>query len=154
MADVVQHRLELMADELDDLEKRGLFTRLEIAEIVKRRRDFEYRLKRPSPLKQDYLLYIEYEQQIDALRNLRKRKIIGERERTPEEKETKKREKKWKNSVSDGAGVRRILGIFRLAVERFKGDLDLWFKYLEYCREKKHGRMKKVRRPLFRKIYT
>lgn len=129
-----------MADELDDLEKRGLFTRTEIAEIVKRRRDFEYRLKRPSPLKQDYLLYIDYEKQLDSLRNLRKKKIIGEMN----EEETKKG-KKWKKSISDHAGVNRILDVYNMAVMRYKGDLKLWFQYLEFCRARKHGRMKKVR---------
>lgn len=138
MADVVQFRLERMADELDELERRGLFSRSEIEEIVKRRRDFEYRLKRPSPLKQDYLLYIDYEQQLDALRNLRKRKIIGDLE------SKKIKRKKWKKSISDVAGVLRILDVYRLAVMRYKGDLELWFKYLEFCRERKHGRMKQV----------
>lgn len=56
----------------------------------------------------------------------------------------RKKGKKWKKSVSDIAGVLRILGIFRLATMRYKGDLDLWFQYLEFCRERRHGRMKEV----------
>ncbi|XP_020093053.1 U3 small nucleolar RNA-associated protein 6 homolog [Ananas comosus] len=156
MADVVQFRLERMADELDDLERRGLFSRAELTEIVRRRRDFEFRLKRPSPLKHDYLAYIDYERRVDALRDLRKRRILGELRREEEEdddegegkkgKRGKKRKKgkKWKKSVSDIAGVLRILGIFRLATMRYKGDLDLWFQYLEFCRERRHGRMKEV----------
>ncbi|KAJ6819684.1 U3 small nucleolar RNA-associated protein 6-like protein [Iris pallida] len=158
MADVVQYRLERMADELDDLHSRGLFTRPELSRIVSRRRDFEYRLKRPSPLKSDFLLYIDYEQQIDRLRELRKRKIIGQMEDEDEEEEEeekeeeevegekkkRKRGKKWKKSISDIAGVMRILDVYRMAAARYKGDLDLWFRYLEFCRERKHGRMKKV----------
>lgn len=134
MADVVQYRLERMSDELKDLEKRGLFNRKEIADIVKHRRDFEYRIKRPSPLKEDFLLYIDYEVQLDALRALRKRKIIGEN----------KEGKKWKKSISDWAGVSRILDLYRLVSVKYRGDLGLWFRYLEFCRGKKHGRMKKV----------
>ncbi|KAJ6816187.1 U3 small nucleolar RNA-associated protein 6-like protein [Iris pallida] len=150
MADVVQFRLERLADELDDLHSRGLFTRPELARIVSRRRDFEYRLKRPSPLKSDFLLYVEYEQQIDRLRDLRKRRIIGQTEEEEEEEEEgekrkkRKRGKKWKKSISDVAGVMRILDVYRMAAARYKGDLDLWFRYLEFCRERKHGRMKKV----------
>uniref|UniRef100_A0A7N1A0V6 U3 small nucleolar RNA-associated protein 6 N-terminal domain-containing protein n=1 Tax=Kalanchoe fedtschenkoi TaxID=63787 RepID=A0A7N1A0V6_KALFE len=68
MVDVVQYKLERMVNELDDLEKRELFTRQEIAEIVKQRRKYEYRLKRPSPLKQDYLASIDFEKQVDSLR--------------------------------------------------------------------------------------
>lgn len=133
MADVVQYRLERMVDELDDLERRGLFTRREIAEVVKQRRKFEYRLKRPSPLKEDFLAYIEYETQLDALRRLRKNTLAREAR------------KKMKKSVSDYAGVARIIEIYRMAVMRYKGDIDLWFRYLEFCRVRKNGRMKKVR---------
>ncbi|KAJ0983039.1 hypothetical protein J5N97_011294 [Dioscorea zingiberensis] len=143
MADVVQYRMERMTEELDDLERRGLFSSAEIADIVRHRRDFEYRLKRPSPLKQDFLLYIDYERRLDALRDLRKRAIIGRL--VEEEKATgKKGEKKWKKSVSDLAGVLRILDIYSKAVVRFKGDLDLWFQYLEFCRERRHGRMRQA----------
>uniref|UniRef100_A0A1D1Z1E6 U3 small nucleolar RNA-associated protein 6 n=1 Tax=Anthurium amnicola TaxID=1678845 RepID=A0A1D1Z1E6_9ARAE len=152
MADVVQFRLERMVDELEDLEGRGLFRRDEIAEVVRRRRDFEYRLKRPRPLKQDFLAYVDYETQLDALRVIRKKKILGELSRRLRERgargETgegkKKSGKLWKRSISDVAGVLRILEIYRLAVLRYKGDLDLWFRYLEFCRERRHGRMKQV----------
>lgn len=128
----MQYRLERMVGELDDLERRGLFTRREIAEVVKQRRKFEYRLKRPSPLKEDFLAYIEYETQLDALRRLRKNSLAREAR------------KKMKKSVSDFAGVARIIEIYRMAVMRYKGDIDLWFRYLEFCRVRKNGRMKKV----------
>ncbi|XP_078428629.1 U3 small nucleolar RNA-associated-like protein [Wolffia australiana] len=147
MADVVQFRLERMVDELEDLVSRGLFSRSEIAEIVNRRRDFEYRLKRPRPLKQDFLHYIDYETKIDALRNIRKGKIIGELRRQQEKSGgdgERAGGKLWKKSVSDFSGVARILDIYRLAVVRHKGDLDLWFRYLEFCRDRKHGRMKQL----------
>ncbi|GLU23325.1 hypothetical protein SLE2022_393420 [Rubroshorea leprosula] len=138
MADVVQYRLERMTNELDDLERRGLFTRREIAEIVKQRRKFEYRLKRPSPLKQDFIAYIDYESRLDDLRRLRKKAAARELER-----EGKKRIK-MKNSISDYAAITRIVEIYRLAVMRYKGDIELWFRYLEFCRQKRNGRMKKV----------
>lgn len=125
-----------MVPELDDLEKRGLFNRQEIAEIVKKRRKFEYRLQRPSPLKQDFVDYIDYEKQLDRLRTLRKKALSRELKA--------KGNKKLKKSLSDYAGVRRIIEIYRIATSRFKGDLQLWFQYLEFCKEKSSGRMKKV----------
>jgi U3 small nucleolar RNA-associated protein 6 len=140
MADTVQYKLERMVDELDDLERKGIFTRQEIAEIVKQRRKFEYRLKRPSPLKQDFLAYIDYETQLDSLRRLRKKSVARELE-----KQGDKRRRRNKKSVSDFAGISRIVEIYRIAVMRFKGDLELWFRYLEFCKDKKNGRMKKVR---------
>ncbi|CAN4127605.1 unnamed protein product [Withania somnifera] len=133
MADVVQYKLERMLPELDDLERRGLFSRQEIAEIVKQRRKFEYRLKRPSPLKQDFLAYIDYEKSLDSLRLLRKKSQIK-----------KTGDRKLKKSVSDYAGVSRIVEIYRLATSRFKGDIELWFQYLEFCKERRNGRMKKA----------
>ncbi|KAH6777263.1 U3 small nucleolar RNA-associated-like protein [Perilla frutescens var. frutescens] len=139
MADVVQFKLERMLDELDDLERRGLFSRREIAEIVKKRRKFEYRLKRPSPLKEDFFVYIDYEKQLDALRSLRKKAF-----------ERKSGGEKSKKSVSDHSCVTRILHIYQLATNRFKGDIELWFQYLEFCRARGHGRMKKALAQLVR----
>jgi U3 small nucleolar RNA-associated protein 6 len=157
MGDTVQYRLERMTYELDDLERRGLFTRAEFADIVRRRRYFEFRLRRRSPLRADFLDYIAYELRLDALRNLRKRAIIraaadeeedGHQEEEDDheggKKRRKKKNKKWAKSISDVAGTLRVLDIYRLATTRFKGDLDLWFQYLEFCRSKRHGRMKQV----------
>ncbi|VAH46644.1 unnamed protein product [Triticum turgidum subsp. durum] len=154
MADTVQYRLERMSDELDDLERRGLFTRAELAEVVRRRRDFEFRLRRHSPRKADFLDYIAYLLRVDALRDLRKRAIIRatpnpthsdeDNDTNEDGKKRKKRKKKWAKSISDFAGVLRVLDVYRMATVRFKGDLDLWFRYLEFCRQKGHGRMKQV----------
>ncbi|XP_027088032.1 uncharacterized protein [Coffea arabica] len=141
MADVVQFKLERMLNELEDLERRGLFSRREIAEIVKQRRKFEYRLKRPSPLKEDFLAYIEYEKKLDELRLLRKKALL---------KHQTGKDKKWKKSVADYAGVSRIVEIYRLATNRFKGDIQLWFQYLEFCRQRRNGRMKKALAQLIR----
>lgn len=146
MADVVQYKLERMVNELDDLERRGIFSRREIAEIVKQRRKFEYRLKRPSPLKHDYVAYIDFEKSLDELRVLRRKSLMRELKKNSENgigigvvKNTK-----MKQSVSDFAGVSRIVEIYRLATTRFKGDIELWFQYIEFCRERRNGHMNKV----------
>ncbi|ERN20324.1 hypothetical protein AMTRI_Chr06g200810 [Amborella trichopoda] len=137
MADVIQFKLEKMLDELDDVVKRGIFTKPEASMILKKRRDFEYRLKRPCSLKQDYLAYIHYEKQLDALRRLRKK--ASRRQDTEDENKRKR-----KKSLSDFTGVLRILETYKRAVTRFKGDLNIWFEYLEFCRERGHGRMKRA----------
>lgn len=136
MADVVQYRMERMVPELDDLERRGLFSKSEIDVIVRTRRDYEYRLKRPSPLKSDFLTYIDYEKSLDSLRLLRRKMKAREIK--------EKGGKRLKKSVSDYACARRIIEIYRMATTRFKGDVGLWFQYLEFCREKKNGRLKKA----------
>ena len=55
MADTVRAILEEMIPELEDFQRRGYFSRPEIQHIVKKRTDFEYRLKRRAAVKADYL---------------------------------------------------------------------------------------------------
>ena len=57
MADTVRAILEEMIPELEDFQRRGYFSRPEIQHIVKKRTDFEYRLKRRAAVKADYLRY-------------------------------------------------------------------------------------------------
>ncbi|KAI8009762.1 U3 small nucleolar RNA-associated protein 6 [Camellia lanceoleosa] len=102
-----------------------VFPRYQRPEIVKQRRKFEYRRKRPNPLKQDFIAYIDYDKQLEALQLLRKKPVA---------RELKKQNKKMKKSVSDFAGVSRILEIYRLATNRFKGDIELWFQYPDQYR--------------------
>ncbi|GAB4830842.1 hypothetical protein Ancab_004870 [Ancistrocladus abbreviatus] len=56
----------------------------------------------------------------------------------------KENKKKKKKSLADFSGVRRIVVLYRMATSRFKGDVELWFQFLEFCRERKNGRMKKA----------
>jgi hypothetical protein len=75
MADTVQEILEGMVPELEDLARKKLFSRSEIKEIVRKRRDFEYKLKRRESQKQEYLRYIAYESALDRLRAKRKTRL-------------------------------------------------------------------------------
>jgi U3 small nucleolar RNA-associated protein 6 len=59
MADTVAYLMEEMIPELEDFERRGLFTRAEIKRVVAARREHEYRLKRRAALKEDFLRAIE-----------------------------------------------------------------------------------------------
>jgi len=61
-----------MVPELEDLEKRGYFSKEEVRQIVKRRTDFEYALKRRAALKQDFLRYADYETKLEQLRKMRR----------------------------------------------------------------------------------
>lgn len=55
MADTVRYLMEEMIPELEELEKKGYFSRSEIRQIVQKRQDFEYALKRRATLKKDFL---------------------------------------------------------------------------------------------------
>ena len=54
MADTVQYLLEEQIPELEDYEAKGYFTKGELRQIIQKRQDFEYRLKRRAAMKQDY----------------------------------------------------------------------------------------------------
>ncbi|CAM8908887.1 unnamed protein product [Rhodiola kirilowii] len=105
MADVVQYKLERMVNELDDLEKRGLFTR------PGNRRNCQAAEK--------IRVSVEAAESAEA-------------------------------GLSIVHRFSRILDIYRLAVTRFKGDVELWFQYSEFCKERRNGRMKKVLAQLIR----
>jgi U3 small nucleolar RNA-associated protein 6 len=55
MADTVRYMMEEMIPELEDMVKQKYFSRKEVKQIVKRRQDFEYLLKRRAGLKEDFL---------------------------------------------------------------------------------------------------
>eukprot|EP00878_Enallax_costatus_P017114 GHUV01017969.1.p1 GENE.GHUV01017969.1~~GHUV01017969.1.p1 ORF type:complete len:111 (+),score=23.01 GHUV01017969.1:290-622(+) len=78
MADTVRYMMEEMVPELEDLVKQKYFSKQEVKQIVKRRQDFEYLLKRKAALKEDYLRYIEYESKLEELRQHRKA-ALGEK---------------------------------------------------------------------------
>lgn len=61
MADLVEYSLEGTIPEMDELLKKGLFTKPEVKAIVKKRTNFEYLLRRRFPEKRDYLRYIDFE---------------------------------------------------------------------------------------------
>ncbi|KAH7284872.1 hypothetical protein KP509_34G074700 [Ceratopteris richardii] len=135
MADSVYYHLERMLPELDDLKERGLFSEAEIKEIVRRRREFEFRLERRSKVKEDYLKYIQYEMQLEKLRLLRKKAIVRELQLS---------KRRWQPSLCDRGSAMRIMLIYERATTRFKGDLDLWMQYIEYCKSQGIRRMQKV----------
>lgn len=55
MADTVRYLMEQMVPELEDMQKKRYFSRQEVKEIVRKRQDFEYKLKRKAALKEDFL---------------------------------------------------------------------------------------------------
>ena len=60
-----------MLAELKDLGEKGLFSPVEIKQIIKKRTAFETALVRRIPNKNDYLRYAAYEMGLEALRRKR-----------------------------------------------------------------------------------
>lgn len=117
MADDVERAMEDMVPELEDLEKRGIFSKVEIKSVVKKRRSFEYTLKRRELFRVDFQRYIQYEMRLDLLRRKRKKRMGA-----------------TKTSASDHAGPRRIHRLYNRGLRRFKTDTKLWAQYIHFCK--------------------
>jgi U3 small nucleolar RNA-associated protein 6 len=92
---------------------------------VRQRRNFEYRLKRRVVKKIDFIRCLEYEMNLEALRQKRRERMGFDRQH------------KNMNPVStnmDHAIIRRIHFIFDRAVNKFKGDVDLWKHFIEFAK--------------------
>lgn len=127
MADTVQELLEDMVPELEDLARKRIFSTVEIKEIVRKRRDFEYKLKRRESQKTDYLRYVTYERALDKLRDKRKKRLgYG---------------KKSKSSVSDFSMQKRLHFIFDRMLRKWKGDVGLWMQYIDFCIQQRANKM-------------
>lgn len=124
MADTVRRVLEEMVPELEDLEQRGYFNKNEIKQIVQKRQDFEYNLRRRAALKADFLRYIEYENKLERLRQIRR----------------KQRSIDGPSTLADHCIVRRTHFIFERALRKFRGDLSLWSRWLKFCQDSKSTR--------------
>ncbi|KAF7321436.1 Kinase-like protein [Mycena kentingensis (nom. inval.)] len=115
----VHYQQEQMLDELKDLLEKGVFTKPETKQILKKRTEFETALVRRVAKKADFLRYVAYEMSLEQLR----RKRI-ERLNIPTTKAT----------VSDYSLVRRQFNIFERALKRFKADVDLWIEYINVAK--------------------
>ncbi|KAJ1903757.1 U3 snoRNP protein, partial [Coemansia sp. IMI 209127] len=118
MAEVVQYHLEQMVPELEDLERKGLFDKQDLRLLVKRRTKFEYALKRRRVAISDFLRYIEYEMNVNALRRERKRRM----------------KIKGKTTVSDYSIDQRIISIFERALVRHSQDKTLWLQFIAFVK--------------------
>lgn len=105
-----------MVAELDDMRRKRIFDDEEIRHIVNRRREFEYALQKLQPKRQDFLSYVRYEVALECLRSRRSKKVKFD-----------------SKSLSDHSGVRRLHIIFNRAVRQFKGDMRMWYQYVDFC---------------------
>ncbi|KAI0460913.1 hypothetical protein LJB42_001449 [Komagataella kurtzmanii] len=123
MAENVRYFLEQTVPELEDLERKNVFSKAEINKIMRRRTEFEHRIAGRASKSADFIKYIQYEMSLD---NLRRKRI---------ERLSPTGIVDMSQSISDWSGQRKILFIFQRAVRKFHGDLQLWSLYLQYAKE-------------------
>lgn len=119
MTEAVQFHLERQLPELRDLVEKEIFSEKEVKDIVRKRTKFEYKLQRRISQKEDFLAYIAYEKDIESTRKAR---VL--------ESGIKRR-----HATSDHSIVQHIYSIFKRAVTKFKGDIELWQQYIDYALE-------------------
>lgn len=120
-SDKARYYLEKTVPELQEFERKGIFTKQEIMSITKKRSEFEH-LVNLQPKPSDYVRYAQYEMNLDQLR--------------------KKRCKRSGVKATGFTGQKKVLFILERATRRFQGDMSLWMQYLEYC--KSEGARKKL----------
>ena len=84
--------------------------------IAKKRSDFEHIVNARGAHPSDYLRYITFEKNVDALRR----------------KRTKRLAVRYK-----GGGQRIIYSLYNRATRKFSGDLTLWMQYIDFARRDK-----------------
>ncbi|KAJ2051712.1 U3 snoRNP protein [Coemansia sp. S16] len=141
MAEIVQYHLEQMVGELEDLERRKLFTKPELKSIVKKRTKFEYGLRRRRVSRADFLRYIEYEINVDALRRKRKHRTTA-------------KDKASKRTLSDYSIGRRIVSIFERGLTRHPNDVALWLQYIAFVKSSDHSEDGEASTRALSKIYA
>lgn len=142
MVDVVRYRLEWVADALDDLKRRGLFSRSKNAEIVGRRRDLYYRLKHLIPAEARYYrLHFGMRGGPTAFATsgsvpswARSSKRNKPRRRARGSARITRRSGRSTSPISLGL---EDLGWLLDGHVRYKADLELWFEYIDHRRKKK-----------------
>lgn len=132
MAEYVQQNLEGMLPELEELERLGVFSSDEIRTIVRKRREYEYRLQKRIVQKSDFLRYMQYEINLDMLKKKRKSRLGIRR-----------------NLQAEHAAVKKIYTLFQNALKKFVGDIKLWIQYIEFC---KHMGSLKILGKVFAKL--
>ena len=143
--------MEDMVPELEDLEERGYFSKLEVKQIVKKRTQFEYLLKRPAAVKTDFLRYFSSTHVGDAESAISAAKInhkvaqsllvwhcrYAEYETKLEALRAHRKEVlglHGKTTLADYAIVKRTHLIYERATRKFRGDLRVWLIWLHFCR--------------------
>ena len=121
MSSRTRYYLEQCIPEVDDLVQKNLFTKNEVNKIMRKRTDFEHRLSSRGSSISDYIRYIEYEKNVNALRLKRVKRILQSNK---------------SNSISDYTIQQRILYIFQRGCNKFPKELKFWSLYLNHLKSK------------------
>lgn len=134
MADRVQYIMDKMASTLRQIDELELLSKSELQQVVKKRTDFEYTLRRRQMTSDHFYSYLHYEINLDKLLGLRCARLLEEGA-------------SGKDNVANlvrmiqAATIKHICYIFDRAVRRFTTELELWNDYIAFLVSKKSNRI-------------
>lgn len=116
-SDKARFYLERSVPELQEYERKEIFTPEEIRAIAAKRSDFEHRINARGSKSGDYARYATYEMNLDSLR--------------------KKRSKRLGVKSTNYSGQRAVFFVLERATKKFPGDMALWMQYIEFCKKER-----------------
>lgn len=125
--DRARFHLEQYTAELNDWQRKELFTRPETTSIVQKRTAFEHTLAAQRSKPTDYIRYAEYEINLASLIRKRCRRL-------------------GIKGIKNYSGQRTVFYIYDRATKKIPGDLGLWVQYIRFCQQEKA--MKKLSKVL------
>lgn len=153
MAEQVQEALDQMVAPLRDLVDRHIFTETEVKAIVSRRRESEYLLRRRAARKADFLRYIEAEEVLEELRQVRTEQQKRDHRKSHQRNHGHQNDDDDDNSDDDENGppkkskeathigdthiMQHIHLLFVRAIRKFRSDLSLYLLHVDFCKKHK-----------------
>ncbi|RWS28499.1 U3 small nucleolar RNA-associated protein 6-like protein [Leptotrombidium deliense] len=119
MAEIVEFRVEQGVQFFDEVVKNGIFDDEEVKQIIKKRKQFEYKLQRRQKNKLMYLKYIAYEHSLFKLIRRRRERLrfFGSYQEI------------------DYTVSKKIKWLYKKVIARYPNDVDLWFSYIKFCKD-------------------
>lgn len=143
MAEIVEYRVERTLDELNLLVDFGLFTEAQAKKVTSDRQNFEYKLRRRTRNKLDFLEYIRYELNLlESIDQYRKTVIKDyyKQKHNKEDDELGRRilllQAKKLNDIVRSRSA-HVSSLFRKLTTTFQFDKMLWMAYIDFAISRK-----------------
>ena len=114
----MEQRMEEMINEVEQMERVNLLAGDEVKELLRKRKQFEYKLQKRSKSKDDFLEYIQYESNLLRLLAMR-RESTGY---------------KHKQGEIEGSIRTRINKLFKIMEHRNQSDVAIWLSHIQFLR--------------------
>jgi len=111
--------MEEMIPELEEMERVGILDSFEVKELIRRRKQFEYKFTRREKKKEHLLDYIQYERNLITFVKIRRKKIGYDH----------------KEDIIENAINKRIHYIFCTLCNKWATDVKLWLSHLDWLKK-------------------